>query len=268
MSDAVGDSGNDPVLVERTGPVLTITLNRPDRLNALDPQMLAGLGVACAAAADPQVRAVVLTGAGRGFCAGADLRAASSPDGAAGMGLREAFNPRVMALAALEKPVIAAINGPVAGAGLGLALAADLRIAAETATFVPAFGALGLVPDSGVSFFLSRLVGYAKAFDWLTAGTRLDAGAAMAFGLVGQVVAGERLGAVALARATALAELPGRAASLTKRALGQAFGHGLAEQLELEAQLQLQAIAAPDRAAARARRMSEMSAGRAGRPST
>src|SRR6266508_2611509 len=142
------------VETSREGAVLTVTLNRPDVLNALNATMHKELAAALKEAGDPAVRAVVPTGAGRGFCVGQDLTEFREAPGDIGERLRAGYHPNVLALRALEKPVIAAVNGPAAGAGLSLACACDLRIASDAATFVPAFINIGLVPDSGGTFFV------------------------------------------------------------------------------------------------------------------
>ena len=157
------------VEVTREGAVLTITLNRPEVLNAFDDAMHAGFRDALRTARDREVRAVVVTGAGRGFCVGQDLASfAGGRD--VGSLLRDTYHPNVRALRALEKPVIAAVNGAAAGAGLSLAMACDIRIAADAASFVPAFVNVGLVPDSGGSHFLTRILGPARAAEWMLSG--------------------------------------------------------------------------------------------------
>src|SRR5215472_14481448 len=152
----------------RDGAVLTITLNRPDVLNAFNGAMHKALGAALKEARADDVRAVVITGAGRGFCVGQDLTEFREAPGDIGGRLRAGYHPNILALRSLEKPVIAAVNGPAAGAGLSLACACDIRVAAESASFVPAFIGIGLVPDSGSSYFVSRLLGPARAFEWMT----------------------------------------------------------------------------------------------------
>jgi 2-(1,2-epoxy-1,2-dihydrophenyl)acetyl-CoA isomerase len=228
----------------RAGAVLTITLNRPDVLNALDAATHAGLRDALAAAADPAVRAVVLTGAGRGFCVGQDLAEFSTMD--TGDALRERYHPNVLALRALEKPVIAAVNGAAAGAGLSLACACDVRLAAESASFVPAFITIGLVPDAGGSFFVERLLGYARAFEWMTSGHRLTAAEAKEWGLVSAVVADGELSRNAAELAERYANMPTRGIALTKRLFDHAGTATLEQQLELEARLQSEATRTPD----------------------
>src|SRR6266496_5257096 len=181
------------VETSREGAVLTITLNRPDVLNALNAATHKALAGALKAARGDDVRAVVLTGAGRGFCVGQDLTEFREEAGDIGTRLRSTYHPNIKAIRALEKPVIAAVNGAAAGAGLSLACACDLRIASDQATFVPAFVNIGLVPDSGGTFFVTRLVGQARAFEWLCSGRKLSAAEAHAWGLVSEVVDAETL---------------------------------------------------------------------------
>jgi 2-(1,2-epoxy-1,2-dihydrophenyl)acetyl-CoA isomerase len=234
------------VETQRDGGVLTITLNRPDVLNAFDSAMHAAFKEALGAAGDPDVRAVVLTGAGRGFCVGQDLKEFKEAAGDIGERLRSTYNPNVLALRALEKPVIAAVNGPAAGAGLSLACACDLRLAAASASFVPAFVSIGLVPDTGATYFVARLLGYSRAFEWLCSGRALSAADAHAWGLVAEVVDDGRLPARAADVAATLAGLPTRAIGLTKRLLERAPLSSLEEQLELEADLQAEAAQSAD----------------------
>ena len=235
----------DEVLTSHDGAVLTITLNRPDVLNALNGAMHKAFAGALKEARSAEVRAVVVTGAGRGFCVGQDLADfGEMPDVAEG--LRTRYHPNVHAVRALEKPVIAAVNGAAAGAGMSLACACDIRIAADAATFVPAFVNIGLVPDSGGTFFVTRLLGYARAFEWLCSGRRLSASEAHAWGLVSEVVEGDELQGRAAALAAELAALPTRAIGMTKRLLDRAAGSTLDEQLEREAQLQSAATKSED----------------------
>lgn len=246
-------SATRDVLTERDGDVLVVTLNRPDVYNALTPQLLHALSDVWAEAADSAVRAVVVTGAGRGFCAGADLKASREGLSPATSGLRHTYNPHILALTELEKPVIAAVNGAAAGAGMGLALAADIRIGTVATKFVPAFVQIGLVPDSGVTYLLPRLIGYSRAFDWLSSGRPLLAEEAREWGVLNAVVEADALLDEALSRAHALAAMPGLGVGLTKRALTYASRTHLMQQLELEAELQPLAVNAPGRAEARAR---------------
>jgi 2-(1,2-epoxy-1,2-dihydrophenyl)acetyl-CoA isomerase len=232
------------VEVSRDGAVLTITLNRPDVLNALNAEVHRGLAEALEVARDPSYRAVVITGAGRGFCVGQDLGEFATMDVAEG--LRARYHPNVLAIRALEKPVLAAVNGAAAGAGLSLACACDLRIAADSAAFVPAFITIGLVPDSGGSWFIARLLGSARAFEWMSSGRRLSAAEAHEWGLVSEVVADEQLPARAAELATELAALPTQGIALTKRIFDHAETATLEEQLELEAALQAEATRTED----------------------
>lgn len=232
------------VLTQRDGPVLTITLNRPEVFNAFNTALHAALREALAEAADPGVRAVVLTGAGRGFCAGQDLKEFAEMPESIRERLEQTYHPNIRAIRALEKPVIAAVNGPCAGAGLSLACACDIRVAADTATFVPGFIGIGLVPDSGGSWFVHRLLGFARAFEWMSSNRKLSAAEAHAWGLVSQVT-GDLPGRAAELGAT-YAALPTRGIGLTKRLFEHAFTASLEEQLELEAALQQEATGTAD----------------------
>ncbi len=230
----------------RDGGVLTVTLNRPDKLNAFNKAMHDALASALKEARDMEVRAVVLTGAGRGFCVGQDLNEFREAPGDIGARLRGNYHPNVLALRRLEKPVLAAVNGPAAGAGLSFACACDLRIAADSATFVPAFISIGLIPDSGGTYFVSRLLGPAKAFEWLTSGRTLMAAEAHAWGLVSEVVEAESLATRAAELAAELAAMPTRGVGMTKRLIDQGVGSTLEDQLEREAQLQTAATRTED----------------------
>ena len=230
----------------RDGAVLTITLNRPDVLNAFNAAMHQALSAALKEAEADEVRAVVITGAGRGFCVGQDLTEFREAPGDIGERLRGNYHPNILALRRLEKPVLAAVNGPAAGAGLSFACACDLRLAAASATFVPAFINIGLVPDSGGTYFVRRLLGTARAFEWMTSGRRLSAAEALDWGLVSEVVADEKLAERAAERAAELAAMPTRGVGLTKRLFDNAENATLEEQLELEAQLQTAATQTAD----------------------
>jgi 2-(1,2-epoxy-1,2-dihydrophenyl)acetyl-CoA isomerase len=234
------------VEVSREGAVLTITLNRPDVLNAINRAMHEGLRDALKQARADDVRAVVLTGAGRGFCVGQDLTEFREAPADIAERLRRFYHPNVEAIRTLEKPVIAAVNGAAAGAGLSLACACDLRVASASATFVPAFISIGLVPDSGGSFFVHRLLGYARAFEWMTSGRRLSAAEAREWGLVGETVEDDRLAARAAELAGELAAMPTRGIGMTKRLFDHAASATLGDQLEFEAQLQAAATKTAD----------------------
>jgi 2-(1,2-epoxy-1,2-dihydrophenyl)acetyl-CoA isomerase len=201
---------------------------------------------------DPAVRAVILTGAGRGFCAGVDLEhlKAHQAGGSAGKGPRlgeeEFLRTFPLELLAFPKPVIAAVNGPAAGAGLSIACACDIRIASDAASFVPAFINIGLIPDSGGTYFISRLLGYARAFEWMASGRKLSAAEAHAWGLVSEVVDGDDLAARTADLAGQLAAMPTRGVGMTKRLFDEAAHNTLEEQLELEAELQTAATQTAD----------------------
>src|SRR5579864_90387 len=233
------------VEVARDGAVQTITLNRPDVLNAFNRALHAALRDALKEARDPEVRAVVLTGAGRGFSAGQDLKEfGQTPD--VSDAVRNSYHPNVLAIRALEKPVIAAVNGVCAGAGLSLACVCDIRIAAADASFVPGFIGIGLVPDAGGTYFLHRLLGASRAFEWMTSNRRLSAAEAKEWGLVSEVVEPDALQARAAELAAFYAALPTRGVGMTKRLFDHAAGATLEEQLEQEAQLQSAATQTED----------------------
>jgi 2-(1,2-epoxy-1,2-dihydrophenyl)acetyl-CoA isomerase len=230
----------------REGGVLTITLNRPDVLNAFNAELHRAFAAALKEARADDVRAVVVTGAGRGFCVGQDLNEFREIAGDIAERLRGGYHPNILAIRALEKPVIAAVNGPAAGAGLSLACACDVRVASDGATFVPAFINIGLVPDSGSTYFVRRLLGTARAFEWMTSGRRLTAAEAHAWGLVSEVVEAEGLHARASGLAGELAAMPTRGIALTKRLFDHADHATLEEQLEWEAELQAAATRTHD----------------------
>jgi 2-(1,2-epoxy-1,2-dihydrophenyl)acetyl-CoA isomerase len=236
----------DEVLTSRTGSVLTITLNRPDVYNAINRALHDALARALREAADPEVRAVVLTGAGRGFCSGQDLREFQSLPGGVREALEQTYHPNVRALRALEKPVVAAVNGPVAGAGISLACACDVRVGSSAATFVPGFIGIGLVPDAGSTWFVHRLLGFSRAFEWMVSNRRLSADEALAWGLLSEVVPEEGFAARVDELASWYAALPTRGVALTKRLFEHAYAASLGEQLALEAELQQAATETAD----------------------
>jgi 2-(1,2-epoxy-1,2-dihydrophenyl)acetyl-CoA isomerase len=231
------------VRVEVADGIATITLARPQALNALTVPMKLELRAAIEAVSeDPGVRAIVLTGEGRAFCAGQDLKERLEPDAAPlGEELRERYNPIVLAMRTSWKPIVGAVNGVAAGAGFSLALACDLRIAADTASFVLAFGRIGLVPDSGATWFLPRLVGAAKAAEIALLDEPIPAAEALRLGLVSTVVPAAELAVEARAMARRLATLAPYAVAATKEALEEGQGTGLRAALDLEAALQDQA---------------------------
>ena len=221
--------------------VRRITLNRPEKLNAITGELLDALYAALKEGEeDREVRALLLTGAGRAFSAGQDLTEFGDrkPDYEAHL---RRYNRVVEALSGLEKPLVVAVNGVAAGAGMSLALWGDLRLAAVGASFTTAFVRIGLVPDSGLSFLLPRLVGLAKAQELLLLSPRLSAEEALALGLVHRVVPAEKLMEEALSLAKELAQGPTRAYALTKKLLLETYRLSLTEALALEAVLQGQA---------------------------
>jgi 2-(1,2-epoxy-1,2-dihydrophenyl)acetyl-CoA isomerase len=230
----------------REGAVVTITLNRPDVLNALNGAAHAALAAAFEDARDPEIRAVVLTGAGRGFCVGQDLQEFRAGASDVADRLRTLYNRHALAIRSLEKPVLAVVNGAAAGAGLSLALACDVRIASDSASFVPAFVGIGLVPDTGGTFFARRLLGSARAFEWLTTGRRLTAAEALQWGLVSEVIPAGELAARATELAELFAAMPTRAVWETKRLLDLAETATLEQQLEAEAVTQGELVQTAD----------------------
>jgi 2-(1,2-epoxy-1,2-dihydrophenyl)acetyl-CoA isomerase len=235
------------ILVQKRGGYRVITLNRPERLNALTVEMAGALIEALeAAAADPECRALLLTGAGRGFCAGQDLTAIADARAAEIGALLEQYNPLIRKLRALPVPVVCAVNGVAAGAGANLALACDIVLAARSASFVQAFAKIGLVPDCGGTWFLPRLVGAARARALAMLAEPVPAETAAEWGLIWRAVGDEQLMPEAEALAKRLAAGPTAALALMKRALDLADGNGLDAQLDLERDLQAEAAASPD----------------------
>ncbi len=233
--------------------VATITLNRPARRNALTPAMLQALHAAVVQAGQAEdVRAVLLMGAGKGFCAGQDLSifdGPAEPDAVRNLVydvVLTYYRPLIESICQLEKPVIAAINGVAAGAGASLALACDLRIMAEDASILLAFSNIGLVPDAGASWFLTRLIGYSRAYEIAISGERVTAARSLELGLTNRVTAPDALLAEARQWSQALTQRPTRALGLTKRVMLQAVTQDLRAILVAEAELQAQAAMTAD----------------------
>jgi len=226
--------------------VLTATLNRPEKLNTFNPEMHAGLRAALERALeDAAVRAVLLTGAGRAFCAGQDLSERNTAPGAPpidlSVSLGENYNPLVRRMRELPKPIVCAVNGVAAGAGASLALACDIVLAARSASFVQAFAKIGLIPDSGGTYFLPRLVGTARAMGLALLGERLSAEDAERWGLIWKAVDDEDLAGEAADLARALASGATRGYGLLKKALHASASNTLDAQLDLERDLQREA---------------------------
>ena len=234
---------SDVLLRARRGSVLTLTINRPEALNALNRETNSALRNAIEAAArDAEVGAIVLTGSGRAFCAGADLKDVvarhAAGDTELGEDLRRFFAPVIRAARACPKPIVAAINGIAAGAGLSLALACDFRIATSDAQLIVAFVRVGLVPDAGSLFFLTRMLGLSKATELAMGGDPITAGEAQRLGLVARVVRSDELLPAAIEQAQRFADGPRRTYELIKRGLERTYELDLEHSLELEAQLQ------------------------------
>ena len=243
----------EPVRYAVADAVATITFDRPDAMNAADlATKLALLDALRRASGDDSVRAVVLTGTGRAFCVGQDLKEhaelLASGDPAPLNTVTEHFNPIVRELAGMPKPVVAAVNGAAAGAGAALAFACDFRIAADTAKFSMAFTSIGLVPDSGASWTLQRLVGYPRAMQMLISPEAVTAAQALDWGLVTAVVPADEVAAAADGLARTLAAGPTAAYAMTKQALQAAVSSDLDAALDLEAELQARAGATSDHA--------------------
>ena len=230
----------ETILFEKTGGVADVALNRPKKLNAFDATMHEELYAALEdAAADDEVRCVVLRGEGRGFSAGADLAGIiEGADGDPDLGeyLRNTYSRLVKRMVSMEKPIVASLHGPVYGAGVGIALACDLRVAAESTKFSVAFIKIGLMPDAGVSFFLPRVVGLGRALQMSMLGDPVEADEALRIGLVNKVVPDERLSEETAALASRLAAMPTAALGRTKRAFYASFEDDLETVLEREAE--------------------------------
>lgn len=229
------------LITEQVNGVFTITLNRPEKLNAFNREMARALLAAMEhAAGESTVRCIVLTGAGRAFSSGQDLAEALPAEGEpeidVGATVRTVYNPIVRAIRTVEKPVLCAVNGIAAGAGANLALACDLTFASEEAVFVESFSRLGLIPDTGGTFMIPRLVGMQRATGMFFLAEKLSAADAKAWGLIWDVVPANMLMSHVHGIASRLAEQATRGFGLTKRALNASAGNGLEEQLEMEAQ--------------------------------
>lgn len=237
-------SEENVLLLEKKDGIATITLNRPDKLNAFNEGLSFALQDALKdCERDSAVRVLVITGAGRGFCSGQDLQARleSKNDGrrpSLGESIRRRYNPIILKLRTIEKPVIASINGVAAGAGASLAFACDFRIASAHASFIQSFVKVGLVPDSGSTFFLPRLIGLTKAFELMLFGEKITAQDALNLGLINLVVEPEQLAEQTLDWSERLAAGPALAFALTKRAVNKALFADLEELLENEANMQ------------------------------
>ncbi len=237
------------ILYTQDDLVAQITLNRPQRRNALNAQLNQDLRAAFSHVRDDDgVRAIVLTGAGKGFCAGADLSDFAQQPTAEQVyeGILTSYQPLMSLITTIEKPVIAAVNGVAAGAGAALALACDLLVMADDASLMMAFSNIGLVPDAGACWFLVRQVGYSRAYQIAIEGERISAARCLELGLTNKVAASDQLLPETLAWAHKLAKRPTLALGLTKHALNHAAQHDLASTIEYEARLQKQTIPSHD----------------------
>lgn len=228
----------ETVIYELANGIATLTLNRPNSLNAFNDKMIQeSIKVVDVVRKDPDARCLVISGSGRAFSSGQDLKDVQSREDSFSIGdhLRHGYNRLVLKMQQLEKPIIAAVNGVAAGAGCGIALAADLRIASHKASFILSFSRVGLIPDSGLTWTLTRLIGYARAYEMALTAERITAEKALAWGIVNDVVPHEQLTEVVAAWSNNLANGPTLAFGLTKRAMIQAANLNLLESLEYEA---------------------------------
>jgi 2-(1,2-epoxy-1,2-dihydrophenyl)acetyl-CoA isomerase len=236
------------ILFEIKNSVAYITLNRPDKFNAFNREMAFELQATLdACEKDETVRAIYITGSGKAFCAGQDLAEVVDPNGP-GMNriLSEHFNPLVFKIRQSMKPIVAAVNGVAAGAGANIALCCDIVVAAHSASFLQAFSKIGLIPDSGGTYFLPRLIGWQKASALMMLGEKIDATEAERLGMIYKVFSDEAFEVESKKIAATLAQLPTRGLGLTKRALNNAMCDSLDEQLHTEDSLQQKAAATKD----------------------
>ena len=231
------------ILTEEKNNVLVVTLNRPEKLNCFNREMaLQLISVLDKAENNNNVRAIVITGMGKAFCAGQDLSEAIDPNGP---GIKkivgEHYNPIILKIRSIEKPIIGVINGVAAGAGANIALACDIIYASKSASFIQAFSKIGLIPDSGGTYTLPRLVGFNLASALMISGDKLSADDAKNFGIVYKVFDDENLMELSIASAIKIAAMPTKAIGLTKRLLNKTYSNSLEQQLVLEKNLQIEA---------------------------
>jgi len=236
------------IKTEQLGGVLQLTLNRPDKFNSFNREMALSFQQALdKAAQDKNVRCICITGEGKAFCAGQDLSEAMDDNGPGIERIvREHYNPIIEKIRSLEKPVVCAVNGVAAGAGANIALACDVVIAGNSVAFIQAFSKIGLIPDSGGTYFLPRLIGFGKASALMMLGEKVTASDAERMGMIYKVVADEKLQEEALTIAKTLSELPTKAIGLTKRLLNQSMFNPLEKQLDYEADTQVHAAQSKD----------------------
>lgn len=236
------------IKTETTGSVLKITLNRPDKFNSFNREMALALQDALdKAASDKNIRAVLLTGEGKAFCAGQDLSEAMDANGPGIERIvREHYNPIILKIRKLEKPVVCAVNGVAAGAGANIALACDVVIAGASVAFIQAFSKIGLIPDSGGTFFLPRLIGFGKASALMMLGDKISATDAEKMGMIYKVVDDANLVTESNVLAKTLAEMPTKGIGFTKLLLNKSMSNNLDDQLTYEGDMQVDAASTYD----------------------
>ena len=236
------------IISEQKNNVLVLKLNRPDKFNSFNREMaLQLIDELDKAANDKSIRAIVITGEGKAFCAGQDLGEATDPNGP---GIKriveEHYNPIILKIRHIEKPVIAAVNGVAAGAGANIALACDIVFAARSASFIQAFSKIGLVPDSGGTFTLPRLIGFNMASALMITGDKATAEEALQYGMVYKIFDNDALLSQAIVNAQHVAAMPTKAIGLTKRLLNQTYHNTLEQQLNAERDLQVESAGSAD----------------------
>ena len=236
------------ILTEEKNNVLVVILNRPEKLNCFNREMaLQLITVLDKAENNNNIRAIIITGMGKAFCAGQDLSEAIDPNGP---GIKkivgEHYNPIILKIRSIEKPIIGVINGVAAGAGANIALACDIIYASKSASFIQAFSKIGLIPDSGGTYTLPRLVGFNLASALMISGDKLSADDAKNFGIVYKVFDEENLMELSIASAIKIAAMPTKAIGLTKRLLNKTYSNSLEQQLLLEKNLQIEAANTSD----------------------
>lgn len=239
----------ESILTKIENNIATLTLNRPEVFNSFNREMALLLQSELdACEKNPEVRAIIITGSGKAFCAGQDLKEVTSPELNPGFKkiLEEHYNPIISRIRNIEKPIIGAINGVAAGAGANIALACDVVIASENASFIQAFSKIGLVPDSAGTFFLPRLIGFQKASALMMLGDKVSAQEAEKLGMVYKVVSSENFSEEVNTIANTLANMPTKALGLTKRLLNNSMQNSLEEQLNLESKLQIESAQSDD----------------------
>lgn len=240
---------SNSILLKIENKIAFITLNRPDVFNSFNREMALSLQqVLENCKDDTNVRAIVITGNGKAFCAGQDLKEVTDPDLNPGFRriLEEHYNPIIQKIRTIEKPIIAAVNGVAAGAGANIALACDIVLASEKASFIQAFSKIGLIPDSAGTFFLPRLIGFQKASALMMLGDKVSAVEAEKLGMIYKVIAPENFLEEVNKLAETIAEMPTKAIGLTKRLLNQSMTNNLDQQLTLESDLQIEASSSND----------------------